>query len=230
MKLEMPIKIKEPESTPTSKEPRSTEPGGMRRDDDVKRRYPPDDLLLAVVMTFSGATPRLTAREIGIAVEGGGIVEALRRLIEATREHLASSKDARVELLDYPPENWFRFVPPHQTTFADKATLADGIISVLNQLYEFKGDTAKGFLEENLSLSGLLFEAYEVIRKHFGPEVEMALEVVTDPEALGDKQLFVLIRTELPRKEARAHLAELDQAWWLNALPATEGKMELALE
>jgi hypothetical protein len=58
----------------------------------------------------------------------------------------------------------------------------------------------------------------------------MALEVVADPEALGDKQLFVLIRTEHARKVARGLLAELDQAWWLNALPAAEGKMEIALE
>jgi hypothetical protein len=29
---------------------------------------------------------------------------------------------------------------------------------------------------------------------------------------------------------ARAHLAELDQGWWLGALPAAEGTMEIALE
>jgi hypothetical protein len=230
MKLEMPIKIKEPESTPTSNEPRSTEPGGTRRDEDTKRRYPPDDLLLAVVMTFLGDMPHLAAREVGVAVKGDRIEEALRRLIEATREQLASSDNARAELLCYPPENWFRFVPPDQTAFANRATLADGFISVLNQLYEFKDDSVKGFLEENLSLGSLLLEAHAVIRKHFGPEVKMVLEVVTDPEAVGDQQLFVLIRTELSRKEARAHLAELDRGWWLNALPATEGKMEIALE
>src|SRR5215211_870498 len=82
MQLEMPIRIKEPESTLTSNEP--------RRDDDIERRFPPEHLLLAVVMTFSGDMPRLTAKEIGVAAEGDGIGEAFRRLIEATREQLAS--------------------------------------------------------------------------------------------------------------------------------------------
>ena len=88
----------------------------------------------------------------------------------------------------------------------------------------------QGFLEENPSLADLLFQAHKLIQEHFGSEVEAALEMVADPEALGDRQLFVLIRTELPRKEARERLAELDRGWWLNALPASEGKMEIALE
>jgi hypothetical protein len=112
----------------------------------------------------------------------------------------------------------------------NKVATNDGIISELNQLYEFKGDSVKSFLEENPSLGGLLFGVQEVIREYFGSEVEIALEVMADPEALGDKQLFVLIRTELPRKVARRHLAELDQGWWLNTLPAAEGKIEIALE
>ena len=103
-------------------------------------------------------------------------------------------------------------------------------ISELNRLYEFKDDLVESFLKENPSLGSLLFEAHKIIQEYFDPEVAMALEVVADPEALGDRQLFVLIRTELARQEARAHLAELDQGWWLDALPATEGKMEIALE
>jgi hypothetical protein len=111
------------------------------------------------------------------------------------------------------------------------AAPTDGFISELNTLYEFKdGPVVESFLEENPSLGDLLFDAHEIIREHFGPETRMVLEVVADPEALGDKQLFVLIRTDLPRKDARARLAELDQAWWLYALPAAEGKMEIALE
>jgi len=115
-------------------------------------------------------------------------------------------------------------------TSADKATPADELISELNGLYEFKDDLVENFVVENPSLSGLLFEAYKIIPGFFASEVKMALEVVADPEALGDRQLFVLIRTVLPRKEARQGLAELDQEWWLNALPRAEGKMEIALE
>jgi len=181
-------------------------------------------------MTFSGNAPILTAGEIGVIAEGGRIEDALRHLIEATREKLASSEGERRAMLDKPPYAWFRFVLPDPTTDASEATLADGFASTLKTLYEFKDDLAESFLRENPALSGLLFGAYGEVRKHFGSGVKMALEVVADPEAPGDRQLFVLIRTELPRREARAHLAELDRGWWLNALPATEGKMEIALE
>lgn len=114
MEFKMPVKvtIKEPESTPTSNESRQSEPGGTRRGGDLTRRFPPDHLRLDVVMTFSGDAPRLKADEIGVDVEGSRIEDAFRRLIEATMMQLASSQDARAELLSYPPSTWFRFVAP----------------------------------------------------------------------------------------------------------------------
>jgi len=112
MNLDMPITIKEPESTPTSNE--------SRRDDDIERLFPPEHLLLNVVLTFSGTIPRLTAREIGVVGESDKVSEAFRQLIEGTREYLASSEDARSELLRYPPTMWFRFVPPNQVRYPQR--------------------------------------------------------------------------------------------------------------
>jgi hypothetical protein len=109
-------------------------------------------------------------------------------------------------------------------------TLTEGFISELSSLYEFRDDLVEGFLEENPSLGSLLFEAYKIIPDYFGSEVETALEVVADPEAPGDRELFVVIRTELPPMKARALLSELDQGWWRDVSPVAEGKMEFALE
>lgn len=229
MDLKMPVKIEKPESTPTGKEPRTSEPGGASRGD-PEHSFPPEHLRLKVVMTFEDGSPRLSATEAGVAAGGDRIQEAFRRLVEGTRERLASSEGAGAELLNYPPATWFRFVPPTQTADAHRGVFADGFASALNPLYEFRGDAVRDFLAENSFLGSLLFEAHTVIRKHFGPKVEMALEVMADPEALGDRQLFVLVRTDLPRKEARARLAELDRGWWLDALPASKGKMEIALD
>jgi hypothetical protein len=117
-----------------------------------------------------------------------------------------------------------------EETFEDEAALARGFISELNRVYEFRDGLVEKFLEENPSLDALLFEAYKMIRRHFGSQVHVALEVMADPESVGDQQLFVLIRTEFPPRTAGAHLAVLDQEWWLEALPAAEGKMEIALE
>lgn len=192
--------------------------------------HPPEHLLLGVVMGFTGATVRLDAVEIGAVAEGKSVWEAFRRLIEETRVHLASSESGRAELLRYPPTTWFRFVPPAQSADANRAALADGFADALNPLYEFRGDSVRDFLAGNPYLVGLLFETHGVIGEHFGPKTKTALEVVADPEALGDRQLFVLIRTQLPRTEARARLAELDRTWWFDALPTSKGKMEIALD
>lgn len=115
-------------------------------------------------------------------------------------------------------------------TSAERATPTDKFISELKELYEFKDDSVELFLRESPSLASLLAEAHKIIPSHFGSEVEMALEVMADPEALGDKQLFLLIRTELPRQAARQRLSELDHAWWLEMVPEAEGRMEIALE
>src|SRR5215203_3895299 len=229
MELNMPVKIKEPKSTNT-RESHPPKPEGTDGNENAVRHSQPERPRLDVDMTFSGGMATLTAREIGVAVEGESIREAFRNLVEETRERLASPQDARHILLDYPPDTWFRFVAPDQTAYMDKAALTSEFISALKNLYEFKGSLAESFLKENPSLTSLLFAAYGAVHEHFGSGVETALEVVADPEALGDRQLFVLIRTELPRREARVHLAELDQGWWLGALPAAEGKMEISLE
>lgn len=117
MDLKMPIKIKEPESTPTSNESHRSEPGSARLDNDLERRFPPEHLLLNVVMTFEDDMPRLTVVEAGIVAGGGRVQEAFRHLIEETREQLVSSEDARAELLRYPPPTWFRFVAPDQMRY-----------------------------------------------------------------------------------------------------------------
>ncbi len=108
----------------------------------------------------------------------------------------------------------------------------EGLIRRLRRRYEFRGGTAvKDFLKDNPFLFQLLFEAYDKIReKYFGPRASMALEVVADPEAPRDQQLFVVIQTRFRPKIAHALLSELDRGWWLDALPAAQGKMELSLE
>lgn len=126
-------------------------------------------------------------------------------------------------------------VADNEDIFAGRLALTDGFISKLRRRYDFREELAvENFLRENLQenprLGSLLLEAYEVIREHFGSGTRVALEVVTDPEAPGDRQLFVVIRTRFRPKIARALLSELDRGWWLDVLPVAQGKMELAVE
>jgi hypothetical protein len=239
-----------PELTPTRIDRESSVPGSTEAHEQAHRIWspservagsewtldipasesPPEDAFLKVVMTFGDGIFRMEAVDIGVSVEGRNAPKVYGLLVEAVGTYLKTSGDERAKLLlVYPPDTWFKFVPPDQAA-SNEAALADGFASALNQLYEFKDGLVRDFLVENPFLGSLLFEAREVIRKYFGPEVAAALEVVADPEALGDRQLFVLIRTDLSRKEARALLAELDRGWWLDALPASKGKMEIALD
>lgn len=136
------------------------------------------------------------------------------------------------------PESWGEptedYLPASTNFGGGRGTsgLANGILSRLRRRYEFRGGlVVEDFLQENPNLGVLLLDAYEVIRKreHFGPGTRVALEVVADPDAQEDRQLFVLIRTKFPPRVARAVLAEVDRHWWLDALPQAAGKMELAL-
>lgn len=119
------------------------------------------------------------------------------------------------------------YSPPNPNT----PILADRSVSRLRRLYEFRGGLAlERFLRDNDFLITLLLDAPEEIRKHFDSGTRVALEIVEDPEARGDQQLFVVVRTKFPPKVARALLAQLDQNWWLDVLPAARGKMEIATE
>ena len=131
------------------------------------------------------------------------------------------------------PRSWAEHGEAH--VLSREHILADGIISVLNRLYEFRGGlTVEEFLRnnirENASLVSILLAAPRVIRDHFGSDARVALEVVADPEAPADQQLFVVIRTKFPASIARALLAELDRGWWQSASPAAQGKLELDIE
>jgi hypothetical protein len=43
-------------------------------------------------------------------------------------------------------------------------------------------------------------------------------------------ELFVYIQTPLPVTAAREKLEQLDEEWWLDALPRAGGRLNIALE
>jgi hypothetical protein len=118
-----------------------------------------------------------------------------------------------------------------KVTFADKAILTSGFMSQLKERYEVTDDVAvRDFLKEHPFLIQLLFEAHKKIQELFGPELRLTLKVVADPEALGERELFVFIQTRLHPKQARALLAQLGREWWLDAMLDAKGEMTISLE
>ena len=101
----------------------------------------------------------------------------------------------------------------------------------LEQLYSFRRQAeVLQFLEAHPFLVPLLVEAHSKIGDYFGSNPEVALEVVTDPEAIDDHELFAFIRTSLPADEAHDRLDRLGEEWWLDAMERAQGKLCIDME
>lgn len=104
-------------------------------------------------------------------------------------------------------------------------------IESLAGLYSFDDGVSVGrFLRENPFLLTLLMETRKKIQEYFGLEVEATLEVFTDPEAEDSRELFVLIHTGLSSDEEANLLESFYDEWWLDALPAAQGKLVVSAE
>jgi hypothetical protein len=84
------------------------------------------------------------------------------------------------------------------------------------------------FIEENPFLISLLKEADWEIPKYF-PSDKLILEVITDSE-INDKELFILIQTDLEQKEAHHKLNSLDEEWWIDASLYSHNKLCIQVE
>ena len=103
-------------------------------------------------------------------------------------------------------------------------------ILLLERFYSFRERSdVLGFLERCPFLVSLLLEAYRKIREYF-PYSRIFLEVVTDPEAVGDSQLVVFIATNFDPDKADRRFERFDEDWWLDALYRAQGMLCMNLE
>ena len=90
------------------------------------------------------------------------------------------------------------------------------LIEPLSKLYRFRERSAvAAFLEENSVLSDVLLEAHRRIQEHFGPDTDIVLEVIPDPEVGGEQDFVAHIKTSLSSEEAHRRLDLFDREWWL---------------
>jgi hypothetical protein len=103
-------------------------------------------------------------------------------------------------------------------------------VQKLERLYTF-GERAEvlWFLEEYPVLVPLLLEAYDKIGNYFSYP-QLSLEVLTDPETNGDRQLVVFIGTNLAPDEALPMLEQFDENWWLDASHKAQGNLCIHVE
>lgn len=118
-----------------------------------------------------------------------------------------------------------------QETGAPTVRTFDFETRLLERLYTFRRHAeVSRFLKKHPFLVPLLLEAYSKFGNYFGPYPQVFLEVVTDPEAPDDRELFALIYTSLTPDEALDRLERLDKGWWLEASHRSQGKLCIHLE
>jgi len=101
----------------------------------------------------------------------------------------------------------------------------------LEEMYSLrKAATVRRFLHVYPHLMQVLLEAHVYLQKYFGPEPQVTLEVVSDPEVEGVEELFAYILTSLPVDEALARLDRIDEEWFLDQLDRVDGRFNFNLE
>jgi hypothetical protein len=101
----------------------------------------------------------------------------------------------------------------------------------IEEMYSLRhAATVRRFLHVYPHLIQVLLEAHVYLQKYFGPDPQVALEVVSDPEVEGLEELFAYILTSLPVDEALARLDKLDEEWFLDQLDRVDGRFNFNLE
>lgn len=101
----------------------------------------------------------------------------------------------------------------------------------LEEIYSLRNAAAiQRFLHAYPQLVEILLEACVYLQEHFGPDPQVTLEVVSDPEVEGVEELFAYILTSLPVHEALARLHRLDEEWFLDQLDRVGGQFNFNLE
>ncbi len=101
---------------------------------------------------------------------------------------------------------------------------------LLNSKYTLRNaKEVSDFLSDNKYLLPLLIEAHDRIRDYFPTEI-LFLEVATDPDEVGEKELVIYICTSQKPKEAVEKLDRLDENWWLDASTISESKLLIQVE
>lgn len=121
--------------------------------------------------------------------------------------------------------------PQLPSGLSDMAVVAQRMATTeaLSNIYCFRDSAVIEHLLAHVpGIHQVLLEALTPIKTKFlDASLVLAPEPRSDEEAPG---LVLYVQTKLPRDEARAALDELDEEWWLDAMPRAEGRLTIALD
>lgn len=103
-------------------------------------------------------------------------------------------------------------------------------INLLKKMYAFKQiKEIDSYLLNNKFLLDILFEAYGQIVNIFGKNIDLQLELHRDYEE-DFEELFIVIKSFLKPNVMLALMDKLDDEWFLGAMDATRGKLNITVE
>lgn len=99
------------------------------------------------------------------------------------------------------------------------------------QFYEFPDNEEKiiSFIKEYPFLLSILLEAPREVKRIFGENVSLGLELHHDPEA-DFEELFIVIKSTYSAEKAREFMDKLGEGWFLNLIELTHNKLSITEE
>jgi hypothetical protein len=88
--------------------------------------------------------------------------------------------------------------------------------SDVDSLYDVRDRGDRRLLASQPELISALFDVAEAVPRYFGFDARLALESIADPEEdAGEPELYAVISTNMPPKQALERLNAFDADWWL---------------
>lgn len=105
-----------------------------------------------------------------------------------------------------------------------------GDIEQLESKYTFENPMdVKRFLLANKYLIEIIFEAHRQIKRMFGEEITLFLELHCDPEE-GWDELFIVIKSPYSAEKAVEFERKLFDEWFIHRIQDTKGKLNFTEE
>jgi hypothetical protein len=114
--------------------------------------------------------------------------------------------------------------------WVDEEAFYRPMITALESLYTIRDWKAiQRFVVEFPNVFPVLLEASTALAKHFGPDCQVTLEIVSDPETENQRELVAYVQTSLPVADALVCLDSFDRAWFLERLDGISGLFNVNL-
>ena len=111
------------------------------------------------------------------------------------------------------------------------AGLLEAGIGEIEAIYAMRdAPRVRQYLRDHPEVIQVLLEARLCLEKHIGTDVRVFLEIVRDPEADRDQELFAYIVTTLSADEALRRLDAFDDGWFLKHIGNVAGRLNFNLE